>query len=400
MPTIVHAADLHVDSPLAGLDRYEGAPVEALRNATRRAFSRLVAFCIDERADLLLLAGDLFDGSWRDFGTGLFFAKELAKLRDAGVKVVFVRGNHDAESVVTASLRFADHVTELSTAGPVSLELPGIGVVVHGQGYRTRAMREDLAAGFPERRRGLFNVGLLHTSLDGRPRHENYAPSSASTLLEKGYDYWALGHVHTREVVHAEPWIVFPGNLQGRHAFETGAKGATKIVVDSSGRASVTHHPLDVVRWDRLTIPLAGALHVDDVLERTRDALDDALARAEGRPLATRLLLEGTATFVRDERVLEDSLRLYVASDHGARVFLERVVHVAPRDTSGPVALSLAGQELEGERALLAADLDDLEKRIPTFARTRFSELRDELVERALGRAEAEVSGAGEVDDP
>src|SRR5437762_2642437 len=115
---IVHASDLHLDSPLAGLERYEGAPVEAIRGATRRAFENLVTLCLDERAALLLIAGDVYDGDWKDYSTGLFFAATLARLRDAGTRVVVVRGNHDAASQITKNLRLPAHVRELSKDRP------------------------------------------------------------------------------------------------------------------------------------------------------------------------------------------------------------------------------------------------------------------------------------------
>src|SRR5690242_9452537 len=92
----VHAADLHLDSPLRGLSRYEGAPVEAVRGATRRAFQNLIDLCLEEGAAFLLLAGDIYDGDWKDYGTGLFFLHQLARLRAADVEVVLIRGNHDA----------------------------------------------------------------------------------------------------------------------------------------------------------------------------------------------------------------------------------------------------------------------------------------------------------------
>src|SRR4051794_31829790 len=108
--TFVHAADIHLDSPLRGLERYEGAPVEHLRSATRRAFERLVQFCLDDAVAFLLLAGDLYDGDWPDYNTGLFFAKQMARLREAGIPVYIVRGNHDAANVITSSLRLPDNV--------------------------------------------------------------------------------------------------------------------------------------------------------------------------------------------------------------------------------------------------------------------------------------------------
>ena len=114
----VHAADLHVDSPLRGLSRYEGAPVEAVRGATRRALENLVDLCLDEGASFLLLAGDIYDGDWKDYGTGLFFLHQLGRLRDANIPVVLVRGNHDAQSQITRHLRLPSHVHELSVNGP------------------------------------------------------------------------------------------------------------------------------------------------------------------------------------------------------------------------------------------------------------------------------------------
>ena len=100
----IHAADIHLDSPLVGLERYEGAPVERIRGATRQALENLVRLAIDERAGFLLIAGDFYDGNWRDYNTGLFLVKEMTKLKEAGVRVFIIAGNHDAESNLTRNL--------------------------------------------------------------------------------------------------------------------------------------------------------------------------------------------------------------------------------------------------------------------------------------------------------
>src|SRR5262245_22532176 len=202
----VHAADLHLDSPLRGLVRYDGAPVERMRAATRHALVNLVDLCLAEDAAFLLLAGDLFDGDWRDYGTGLFFLSEMARLRPAGIHVYLVRGNHDAASHVTRYLKLPEHVHELSWRRPETLVLEDRGVAIHGQSFATRAVTEDLATHYPDAIRDLLNVGLLHTCADGREGHERYAPCSVETLRNKGYDYWALGHVHAREVLARDPW--------------------------------------------------------------------------------------------------------------------------------------------------------------------------------------------------
>jgi len=178
----VHAADLHVDSPLRGLDRYEGAPVARLREATRRALENLVALCIEEEAAFLLLAGDVFDGTWKDYSTGLFFASQMTRLREAKVPVVIVRGNHDAASTIVNALRLPDNVHELSDKKAESFALPDANACVHGQSFNKRVTSEDLASKYPARVPGAFNIGLLHTSLDGRPGHASYAPTTIEVL--------------------------------------------------------------------------------------------------------------------------------------------------------------------------------------------------------------------------
>src|SRR3546814_14750790 len=87
----LHAADIHLDSPLHGLSRYEGLPVDEIRSATRAAFDNLVQCAIDEDVDFVVLAGDLFDGDWRDMGTGLSFAQAMGSLDPAGIPAFLLR---------------------------------------------------------------------------------------------------------------------------------------------------------------------------------------------------------------------------------------------------------------------------------------------------------------------
>ena len=237
----VHAADIHLDSPLRGLERYEGAPIEAVRSATRDALANLVQTAIDESVDLVLIAGDLYDGDWKDYNTGLFLVAQLRRLHEAGIRVLLISGNHDAASRITRALRLPESVTVFATSRPETVVLGDLEVAVHGQGYASQAVTCDLSVDYPEPVPGCFNIGLLHTSADGREGHEPYAPCTVPSLVARGYDYWALGHVHRREVLHRDPWIVFPGNLQGRHVRETGAKGATLVTVEDRRVVSVDH---------------------------------------------------------------------------------------------------------------------------------------------------------------
>jgi DNA repair exonuclease SbcCD nuclease subunit len=138
-------------------------------------------------------------------------------------------------------------------------------------------------------------VGLLHTCVDGREGHESYAPCKREALLQKGYEYWALGHVHKREVLHEEPWVVFPGNLQGRHARETGPKGATVVTVENGRVVSAAHRSLDAVRWTACEVDIGPAASGHDVVDLARMRLQKSLEEADGRAVAARVIIEGSS---------------------------------------------------------------------------------------------------------
>ena len=290
----IHAADIHLDSALHGLERYDGAPVDEIRSATRRAFDNLVEVAIDEQVDFVLLAGDIYDGDWKDYNTGLYFVERMVRLRDAGIRVFMVAGNHDAASQITKHLRLPQNVKMFTTSKPEKIVLDDLSVAIHGQSFASRAVKEDISQAYPQGDPQLFSIGLLHTCLDGKPGHEPYAPCTVDGLRSKGYQYWALGHVHKREEVSREPWIVFPGNTQGRHIRELGPKGCTLVTVDNGEISDVMHCNLDVLRWSLCEVDVTASETVDDVYEQVREALQQALDSSEGRLLAARLVLYGT----------------------------------------------------------------------------------------------------------
>jgi DNA repair exonuclease SbcCD nuclease subunit len=331
-----------------------------MRGATRRAFENLVDLCLAEDVAFLLLAGDIFDGDWKDYGTGLFFIAQLARLGQAGISTYLVRGNHDAASQITRYLPLPAHVNELGSrqAETKILEISGEGVAIHGQSFASRAVTDDLAVNYPVPVRGLFNIGLLHTSVEGRVGHEPYAPCSVAGLTAKGYDYWALGHVHAREVLARDPWIVFPGNLQGRHAGETGPKGASLVAVENGRVTAVEARALDVVRWLRCEVDALDCLSAEDAIDAARAALGSAFAQGDGRVVAAPVTFRTGAAvhraLVADAEHWKQQLRAIALDVAGDGLWVERVRFKTREERSRAVLLT----DGEGSGAAAAAAAD------------------------------------------
>lgn len=298
----IHAADLHVDSPLRGLDSYDGAPVARLRGASRQALIALVELALEQNVAIVLLAGDIYDGNWADFRTGLFFREQMLRLRRAGILVFMVKGNHDAESQITKQLPEVEGVHVFSAYKSETIDLEALGVAVHGRSFPHRAVPEDLVPLYPDPLPGRFNIGLLHTSLTGREGHDSYAPTSVEALCDKGYDYFALGHVHAREVVRpSDPRIVFPGNLQGRHAKETGPKGCELVTVEGGVITAAEFIPLEVVRWHQFRLDVSGLSSLDALARHFVGQVRELVADARDRLHAVRLLIQGESALHRLE---------------------------------------------------------------------------------------------------
>jgi DNA repair exonuclease SbcCD nuclease subunit len=220
----------------------------------------------------------------------------------------------------------------------------------------------------------------LHTALEGRAGHAPYAPCRLSALIDRGYDYFALGHVHTRELLCERPWIVFPGNLQGRHARETGSKGASLVSVEGEQVRSVEHRALDAVRWHVAEPDVSGERSLDGVLERVRESLTRAVAQSDGRLSAVRVRIHGASAAheqlaARIERVTEEvrALTLDLSSEAwlekvelATRPLAERAPLREREDAIGELLRGL-GNLAQDDAALLelAAELVELKRKLP-----------------------------------
>lgn len=377
----LHAADIHLDSPLHKLDAYEGAPVEEFRGATRKAFDNLVKLALSERVDFVVLAGDLYDGDWKDYNTGLYLIQRMGRLRDAGIEVFVVAGNHDAASRITKGLRFPENVRIFPEDRPVTFEVPGRGVALHGQSFALPGVKSNLARKYPEALKGCFNIGVLHTCATGREGHEPYAPCSLEDLESRHYDYWALGHIHQHEVLSDDPPVVFSGNLQGRHIREAGPKGCVLVSVDDAGRVTLSFRTLDEVRWALLEVDASGMEGGYDLMDRLGRCTETLLSDNLGMPMAVRVRIFGE-TSVADGILSEADrwaaeVRAAALESGGGRVWVEKVRFDLVSPFSGPAAPSQEGalgeltklfDEVRRDPSIqrsLMTDLLELERRLP-----------------------------------
>lgn len=398
----LHAADLHLDSPLLGLANKSADYAARVDRASRDAFEKLIVLAIDEGCAFIVLAGDIFDGDLRNFETGLFFIDQMQRLEAAGIEAFLILGNHDAENRFASKLSLSPNVHVFESRQAHAIAIPGLEVTVHGRSFPQRDVSENIARDYPPPVGGQFNIGVLHTACQGSEGHATYAPCTVEQLANHGYDYWALGHVHARAVLSTEPYIVYPGNMQGRSPRETGPKGATLVSVSDGLVTHVEHCDLDMVRWFTVTVDANASDTRACLLEHIRTAIEQACADAGDRAVALRLRLVGK-TPLHDRMLIEPhALREDVAAllaTLAGDFWLEKlVIETAPPALPASLDPTVSGRLLaEIEAAdtdqtvidLVTARLAEVRAKMPAGAHAEafFETLRDEAPARARALA-------------
>lgn len=355
----LHAADIHLDSPMHKLETYEGVPAGELRGATRRALENMVELALAEHVAFLIISGDLYDGDWKDYNTGLYFVSQIRKLREAGIPVFIIAGNHDAASRITKTLRLPDGVSLFPSDKPHTVYMEKTNVAVHGQSFASPAVKNNLSLKYPPPIKNCFNIGILHTCVTGRAGHEPYSPCKIEDLQSKAYDYWALGHVHQREILLEDPLIVFPGNIQGRHVRETGPRGCMLVEVDNAGKPEASFRALDVARWFIVEIDASSAGTCYDVLDMVREKLNNLQEENGGLPLVVRIKIHGDSRahddLVSDIERWTNEIRSAAMDMSSGLVWIEKV----KVQTDSPVTLNSL-KSLGGPVGELFAYIDEI----------------------------------------
>jgi exonuclease SbcD len=374
----IHTGDIHLDSPLKGLSGQQGAAAERIRTAARVAFDNLVSHAIEEQVAFVIIAGDLYDGDWRDYQTGLFFVRQMGRLAQAGIPVFLLYGNHDAESQITRRLVLPPNVNVFSARRPETFRLENCQVALHGQSFRQRDVTDNLVPAYPSPIAGCFNIGVLHTGLGGMGGHLNYAPCALEDLVNKGYDYWALAHVHQAAVLHERPHIAFCGNLQGRHIRESGPKGALLVSIEDGQVEEISPLNVDVVRWIHLLVPADQCGTAADVVDLVRRTIEDAVERvSQDRLIACRVELTGRTTLhgelLASAEYLLAEARAAALGLGDEAAWIERLViatsspeaTASRKDALGDLQRMISAVGDSGLQGQLMSDLGDLVRKLP-----------------------------------
>ena len=351
----VHAADIHLDSPLRSLALRDSDLADLIGNATRRAFVRVVDLCLDEQVDALLLAGDLYDGDQTSMKTARFLAEQLRRLHEAGIRIFVIRGNHDALSRISKELTLPDSVKLFGgRAEAIAIERSSgqFPVAIHGLSFAQPHASESLIGKYRPPVEGAVNIGLMHTSLAGAAGHDLYAPCSLADLQGTGFRYWALGHVHKRSVVEGDCAIVMPGMPQGRDINEAGAKSVTLVTIGDDRSIRIEERATGIAQFERVTVDVTGIDDWRDLVASLARALEQARGDVASEHFVARLRVTGATPLA--WRIRRDLDLLKTEADDRASVigscWVEKL-EVAP-DAPGVVAGSSADPLTELRRLI------------------------------------------------
>lgn len=292
----VHTADLHLDSPLRSLSLRNAELASLISDATRQALVAIVDLCLAEQVDALVIAGDLYDGDQTSMKTARFLATQMQRLHEAGISVYKIRGNHDALSRITQELVLPPSVKVFGArAETVEIMAGTLPVAIHGLSFARPQAPESLLGKFRPPVDDAVNIALMHTSLAGAPGHDPYAPCSVTELHAAGMDYWALGHIHQRQMHAGERTVIMPGMPQGRDINEAGPKTVSLVTITDDRRINVEERLTSIAEFARITIDIGGAQDWRELAGLIGRALEDERSRTRSPHLVARLKLTGAS---------------------------------------------------------------------------------------------------------
>lgn len=374
----IHTADIHLDSPLRSLSLRDEELGNLIGNASRTVLSRIIDLAIEEQVNAVIIAGDLYDGSQTSMKTARFLSMELKRLDDANITCFIIRGNHDAASTITHELTLPQNVTVFKTrAGVETIKTNTLNIAIHGISFKDKTAPDSLLPLYKAPLADHTNIGLMHTSLDGQNGHDPYAPCSVKDLQNVDFNYWALGHIHKRQVIEdkaKKSTIVMPGIPQGRDINENGYKSVTLVTVADDGSISLDEKPISLAQFDPIAVDVSGIESWDDIVPKIENAMMLAKDKALSQHLVARIELIGATPLnwrlINDSRLFEE---IKLISERVGNMWIDKfLVHTTAVIEGSNMA------DPTSELALIMADIAQNRSDIRDFIKETASSLRND----------------------
>ncbi|EAC3423491.1 exonuclease SbcCD subunit D [Listeria monocytogenes] len=278
----LHMADLHLDSPFIGLSTLPQPLFSAIQESTFQSLERITTVAIKEAVDFVLIAGDIYDSEDQSVRAQARFAKEMKRLEAANIPVFMIHGNHDFIEKHKEKLALPSNVHVFSEQVEVMSHktTTGVSVNIYGFSYNERHIRSSRVGEYKIQGDADFHIALLHGSeVSSSEEHDVYAPFRVQEISKKGFDYWALGHIHKRQLLAESPSIYYPGNIQGRNRKESGEKGAS-IVTLSEASTTIDFIGTSPIIWEEAVITLPENSEINAFYRETTKLLESYQGRS------------------------------------------------------------------------------------------------------------------------
>lgn len=281
--SFIHGADLHLDSPMLGLKTLPDSIFKRVRESTFQALKKLTDAAIDKEVDFVILAGDLFDGEDRSLKAQARLRAEMQRLKGHGIPVYAVHGNHDHLGGSWVQLDMPDNVHFFSSEIEAQILSTKTGTTVHlyGFSYPERHVLDRKIAGYQKLEGADFHIGILHGNEESSKDHGNYAPFTVKELIEKSFDYWALGHIHKRMILSENPPVVYPGNIQGRNRKESGSKGCYYVALNEI-ETELEFIETSPVVWEEAIIDAKGMGSLQEIFQSCQNRIEEYRRNSRG----------------------------------------------------------------------------------------------------------------------
>lgn len=404
----LQCGDLHLGTPFKYLKSLGKQVDEFANRATYRSFEAIVDLALEQRVHGVIITGDIYDSETHNLEAQVRFAHECERLNGEHIPVFMVQGNHDPAESWAAHMELPANVHVFSATQSERIPL-----VVHGKtvayvyGISTSHENRDtnVSALLKAEKGDPFSIGVFHGTVGVSEQHELVGPCKLDDLVNGNMDYWAIGHIHKRQVLHEKPYVVYSGNTQGLDRKESGPKGCYLVDVDSRGDVSLTFHETGAVRFEDVEIDITKLTSQSEIIEMIRHKKE--MLRKLKLPVLAHLVITGRGPLYdlcRDEDVQQTWLSMSQEEEQNKFAF---VLPYRITNTAAPLE-NLANWRERGDMvgdylrsydtvaALPGGDAMDEIRRIvnerPELKRLGIykSLLTDDILKEAMHRAEIE----------